>query len=285
MGRPRLFHKRGHPDRPVCAICNTHNVPNMALQGPKRGKNRLILAPFCPPQGPFWDILGLEYGPNWYVLLSSFVLFHLFQPKLGPLGQLVQPKDIFSLFWYLLATVGQHLGLSGSCQWSKLLSLDLQPILAPFWPPQDHFWDIIGLANGPTGLSGCLYWCSNLVPPLSIQNRPSGPICVGKRLFLPIFAPFGPPRTTFETFQVLQLVQTSQPGCPKCRSNFFPTRFIKYVVLYGHNRKNANFGPFCAFLGPIEGLNMRSAWSSNSNGGQCTQWDQKKQLMTAMEHF
>ena len=38
-------------------------------------------------------------------------------------------------------------------------------------------------------LSAFLHWCFNLVPPLSTQNKPSGPICVAKRVFLAYFGP------------------------------------------------------------------------------------------------
>ena len=52
------------------------------------------------------------------------------------------------------------------------------------------------MENGPNGLSGCLHWYYNLIPPLPTQNRLSGPICMAKILLLAnfgsILAPVGP---------------------------------------------------------------------------------------------
>ena len=145
-------------------------------------------------------------------------MFHPFKPKKRPSGLICDRKANFSLSWPLFGPVGPHLGHSGSCKWSKLVCLNVligvptlfqpfQPKIGPLsgfvWPKGDFslfcpifghgratFWTFLVLQMAQTGLSGCLYWCSKLVPPLPAQNRPSGPICVAKMLFLAYFSPF-----------------------------------------------------------------------------------------------
>ena len=58
------------------------------------------------------------------------------------------------------------------------------------------FWPDKLAQRAPPGPSRFHLLCSNLGPPLPTQNRPSGPNCVVKRLFLAYFvhflAPLGP---------------------------------------------------------------------------------------------
>ena len=107
---------------------------------------------FCVAEMPSLAFFGYSGSCKWPKLfcLNVFIgvptLFHPFQPKIGPLGRFVWTKGYFNLLW---PHFGPHRAMFGT------------------------FW-VLQMAS--TGLSGCLHWCSNLVPPLPTQNRPSGPI-------------------------------------------------------------------------------------------------------------
>ena len=76
----------------------------------------------------------------------------------------------------------------------------LKTILSLFWPlfgpRRATFGTFLVWQMAQAGLPRCLHWCYNLVPALPTKNRPPGPICVAKRLFLANFcsflAPVGP---------------------------------------------------------------------------------------------
>ena len=106
---------------------------------------------------------------------------------------------------------------------------------------------------------GCLYWWSNLVPPLPTQNRPSGQICEIKRLFLAYFGPF------------LSLVRPhlGHSGSGKWVKlinldvlSAVPTLFQHVPINRGSHMaiilKMPISALFWAFWGLFEGLNMRS---------------------------
>ena len=93
------------------------------------------------------------------------------------------------------------------------------------------------------GLSECLSWFSNLVPPLPTQNMPSGLICVAKRLFLVYFGPFlaqvGPHLGHYWSGKWAKLINL----------DVLSARSIKYGVPYGHNPENTIFCPFLGLFG------------------------------------
>ena len=136
----------------------------------------------------------------------------------GPSGQIFLSKRLFlAYFGHFLAPLVPHLGHSGSVKWPKPVCLNVlsavptsfQPcsnrfhkmygveaylasfiIFGPisasyyqFWSVWAYFSAILTWIKSPTGQSGCLLLCSNLVPPLLTKNRLAGLICVAKGLF------------------------------------------------------------------------------------------------------
>ena len=83
---------------------------------------------FCLFFAPLGPLLGHSASCKWPklvcfdVIIGVPTLFHLFQPKIGLLGWFVWPNGYSSLFGPIWAPIGQHLGLSGSGKWAKLLS-------------------------------------------------------------------------------------------------------------------------------------------------------------------
>ena len=135
------------------------------------------------------------------------------QPKIGPLGWFVWSKGYFfsilaplwprrAIFWTFLVLQMTQYCLSGCPYWCFNLVPPLltqnRPsryffsILAPLWPRRAIFWTFLVLQMTQYCLSGCPYWCFNLVPPLLTQNRPSRLICVVRRIFLAYFGPWTP---------------------------------------------------------------------------------------------
>ena len=136
-----------------------------------------------------------------------------------------------------------------------------------FGPCRTTFGTFRVLQMAQTGLSGCLFWCSNLVPPLPAQNRPSGAICVAKRLLLAYLGPFLAPVGShlghsgsgkwakLINLDVLSVVPTSFKPVQLNRGSQMAIILNMLILSF-----------LLAFLGRFEGLNMRNALTSSWNG-------------------
>ena len=124
-------------------------------------------APFRPPWGNIWDILGLAIRPNWSAIMSSM----LFQPCSNPFDKKYEIKPYFIIFGPPLA--------------SFLLLLE----------SNSQVWHPFHLEKKNQTLSGPM---PNLVPPLPTQNMPLlwadllGQMVFFKILFGPLYGPLGP---------------------------------------------------------------------------------------------
>ena len=131
-------------------------------------------------------------------------IFSLFWPKFG------SRRAAFGTFWVLQMALS---GVSGSHHWcSKLvppLPTRIRPsgpicvtkiLILAYWPPfgphRATFGTFLVLKMTQTGLSGCPYWCSNLVPLLPTQKKTLWADLCGQKAILVYFglflAPLGP---------------------------------------------------------------------------------------------
>ena len=149
----------------------------------------LVFQPCSTPSNPKYALCADLCGQK--------AIFSLFCPLFGP------HSATFGTFWVWQKA---HTGLSGCFHWCsnlvpplptqnmpyELICVAKRLFLAYFGPHIATFGTFWVWQMAKTDPPVCPYWCSNLVPPLPIQNRPSGPICVAKRLFLAYFGPFWP---------------------------------------------------------------------------------------------
>ena len=121
------------------------------------------------------------------------------------------------------------------------------------------YFSYLGLQMTKMGLSGCLHWSSNLIPPLPTQNRPTGPICEAKRpKFVGLFRPlFGPRRAPFGTFWVWKMAQSGLSGCLHWCSNLVPPfpnqNGPSWAICVAKRLFLAYFGSFLVPVGPNSG--------------------------------
>ena len=95
--------------------------------------------------------------------------------------------------------------------------------LVYFGPCKATFGTFWVLQIAQTGLSGCPHWYSNLVQPLSTQNRHLwANLCAEKDIFSLFWPIFGHRRATFGTFLVLKMAQTGLSGCLYWYYNLVP---------------------------------------------------------------
>ena len=130
--------------------------------------------------------------------------------------------------------------------------------------------------------TGCPHWFSNLVAPLPTQNRPLGWFVWAKgyfSLFWPLFGTHREHLGLSGSGKWAKLLSLELWSAVPFSYQPIPLNMGSHMAII------MNMPIFALFFIPFGGLNMRNAWSSSCNGGQCTEWDQNKTLMTAMEHF
>ena len=148
------------------------------------------------------------------------------------------------------------------CGQKAIFSLFL-PILNPH---RATFGHILGFANGPDWSFWMFFLCSKIVSPLPAYNRPSGPICVAKRLFLAYFssflAPVGPHLEHSRSGKLAKLINLDV-------LSVFPTFFQSVPLHRGSHMAIILKLQILALWGRFKGLNMRNGLTSSWNGGHC----------------
>ena len=141
-GGTRLERHIGHPGWSVWLICQTLNVPNVALRGPKRGKNRLKIAlwPHKSAHRAYFGLEGVKQGWNTKEDIQTDQFWPFADPNVALREQKSGTNRLKIAFWPHKSAQRAYFWLEG-LEWGWNTNEDIptvwainRPWLSQMWP-------------------------------------------------------------------------------------------------------------------------------------------------------